>query len=360
VAYHVVAADTQLYLVASTIDLDDATRERAQAVKLESEIGTLHVWSYPNDPHLPALAQVCDPAQLQRLLTEHYGAPVALGALTMVVYRPLRRAVVRVELVVNGASHTVFIKVVRPAKSGDVLARHALMGDALAPQCTELGGGALLLESAPGRSLALALVDTATTGDHRNLPSPSELVRVLHKLPEAATRLPLRASIPSRVRRYAQAAVDNGLDATRVQAVVDDVEAVLATSDPGMVVTTHGDFNVANIYVVGEPGKVRVGALIDFDTLGPGHRVDDMACLVAHLAVLPTLNPDNFARVPTYVESVIAQFSLETDPSGLLARTAAVVLSLAAGRAEPMRADQWLVVAESFSLRATMPMRGVS
>ena len=125
VAYNVVAADTQLYLVASTIDLDDATRERAQAVRLESEIGTLHLWSYPNDPHLPALAQVCDPAQLQKLLTEHYSAPVTLGELTMLVYRPLRRAVVRVELLVDGAARTVFIKVVRPAKSGDVHARHA-------------------------------------------------------------------------------------------------------------------------------------------------------------------------------------------------------------------------------------------
>jgi len=360
VAYNVVAADTQLYLVASTIDLDVATREQAKAVRLESEIGTLHVWSYPNDPHLPALAQVCDPNQLQRLLTEHYSAPVTLGALTMLVYRPLRRAVVRVELVVNGAARTVFIKVVRPAKSGDVLARHALMGDALTPQCAELGDGALLLESAPGRSLAQALVDPTSHGDHQGLPSPGELLRVLHELPEAASELPLRASIPSRVRQYAQAAVDNGLDATRVQAVVDGVEAVLATSEPGAVVTTHGDFNVANIFVVGEPGQVRVGALIDLDTLGPGYRVDDMASLVAHLAVLPTFNPDSYARVSTYLESVIAKFSLTSDPQGLLARTAAVVLSLAAGCAEPERTGQWLVMAESFSRRAKTPMRGIS
>jgi hypothetical protein len=278
----------------------------------------------------------------------------------MLVYRPLRRAVVRVELVINGAARTVFIKVVRPVKSGDVRARHALMGDALAPHCAEIGDGALLLESAPGRSLAHALVDSAPTDDHESLPSPSELVRVLHELPEAATTLPLRASIPSRLRKYAQSAVDNGLDAPRVQTLVDGVEAALATSDPGVVVTTHGDFNVANIFVVGEPGHVRVGALIDLDTLGPGYRVDDMACLVAHLGVLPALNPDSHARVSTYLERVIAQFSMESDPSGLLARAAAVVLSLAAGCAEPERAGQWLVVAESFSRRATPPMRGVS
>ncbi len=360
VAYSVVAADTQMYLVASTIDLDDATREQAQAVKLESEIGTLHVWSYPHDPHLPALARVSDPVQLQRLLGEHYGEPVTLGELTMLVYRPLRRAVVRVELEVNGTVHTVFIKVVRPSKAGDVSARHALLGDALTPQCAELGQGALLMESAPGRSLVSALVDTAATGEFQSVPSPSELERVLNELPAAGVTLPLRPSIPSRVRQYAQAAVDNGLDSPRVQAVADGVETVLATSDPGMVVTTHGDFNVANIFVVGEPGETRVAALIDLDTLGPGYRVDDMACLVAHLAVLPTLNPDHYRHVPAYMERVIAQFSEASDPAGLLARAAAVVMSLAAGCAETERAGQWLAVAESFSHQATMSMRGVS
>ncbi len=360
VSYSVVAADTQMYLVASTVDLDDATRERAQAVKLESEIGAVYVWSYPNDPYLPSLTQVCEPAQLQRLMAAHYDVPVTLGEVTMLVYRPLRRAVLRAEIAVDGALRTVFVKAVRPAKAGDVLARHAMLGKSLAPECSELGDGALLIESAPGRSLALALVDTAATGGYQSVPSPSELERVLHDLPAAAMTLPPRASIPSRLRQYAQAAVNNGLDPTRVQAVADDVETVLATSDPGKVVTTHGDFNVANIHVVGEPGQVRVGAVIDLDTLGPGYQVDDMACLVAHLAVLPTLNPDDYARVPTYLERVIAQFSLASDPAGLLARASAVVLSLAAGCAEPERAGRWLVVAESFAHRAKILMRGVS
>lgn len=39
-------------------------------------------------------------------------------------------------------------------------------------------------------------------------------------------------------------------------------------------------------------------ALIDVDTLGPGRRADDLACLLAHLLTLPTLDADGYAEVP--------------------------------------------------------------
>src|SRR5699024_10283018 len=44
----------------------------------------------------------------------------------------------------------------------------------------------------------------------------------------------------------------------------------------------HGDFYEAQVFV--EDGRV-VG-LLDIDTVGPGRRADDLACLLAHLSVL--------------------------------------------------------------------------
>ena len=52
--------------------------------------------------------------------------------------------------------------------------------------------------------------------------------------------------------------------------------------DLGPVVATHGDFHEGQLTVTRVGEGWRPSGLLDVDTVGPGHRVDDLACLVAH------------------------------------------------------------------------------
>ncbi len=96
----------------------------------------------------------------------------------------------------------------------------------------------------------------------------------------------------------------------------------------------------------GETARPRVAALLDVDTLGPGHRVDDLACLVGHLAVLPALAPAVYGGVGGLVERCLAVFGTAVDPVGLRARAAGVVLSLVPGAGSRELAEAWLAVAD--------------
>ena len=78
------------------------------------------------------------------------------------------------------------------------------------------------------------------------------------------------------------------------------VNYLMANSDPGPVITTHGDFYEANILMDSENNSV--SALIDVDSLGPGYRVDDLGCLLGHISVLPYLAPQAYPHVPAELE----------------------------------------------------------
>ncbi|MGO2741690.1 MAG: serine kinase, partial [Cellulosimicrobium funkei] len=96
----------------------------------------------------------------------------------------------------------------------------------------------------------------------------------------------------------------------------------------------------------GATARPRVAALLDVDTLGPGHRVDDLACLVGHLAVLPALAPTVYGGVGGLVERCLAVFGTAVDLVGLRARAAGVVLSLVPGAGSRELAEAWLAVAD--------------
>jgi hypothetical protein len=87
-----------------------------------------------------------------------------------------------------------------------------------------------------------------------------------------------------------------------------------------------------------------VTGLLDVETAGPGHRVDDLACLAGHLAVLPAGSARTAAR------RMLAGFDDAVDPAALRVRAAGVALSLVAGARRsggpPDRARQRLAVAE--------------
>mgnify|MGYP003404509635 FL=1 len=101
---------------------------------------------------------------------------------------------------------------------------------------------------------------------------------------------------------------------------------------------THGDFYEAQLLV----GAGQVTGLLDLDSCGPGRRADDLACLLAHLAVLAEMKPRHRARLHVIGAGWLADFETAVDPVELRFRVAGVLMSLATG---PHRVQerQWQV-----------------
>lgn len=358
VGYDAIVSGSPQYLVASTVELTDAERARARAVRLDSSIGSLHVWAHPADPRLPGLAAACTPEAVAQRLSGIAGAAVEVSTLDLVVHRPLRRAVVRVQARVDGATQTWFLKVLRPDKAPEIAERHALLGGTLAPQTVDLGDGVLAIARARGTSLANSLA--ATPADRqRDLIDPARYIEALRSLPPEATSFEHRKTPTEKVRTYARSAINRGLDGDQVEALADAVERLSARAT-GPLVATHGDFNVANIFLGGVAGDLRVEHLIDVDTLGPGRLIDDIAGLVAHLSVLPSLDPARYAGVAAHVEAVLVEADTHMDPVGLRARAGASLMSLAAGCPDDARAVVWFDLAKEMVARAETMMRELS
>ncbi len=338
------------YLLATTASLPpDAVGPGV--VRLDDGERVLHVWRHPADPLLPGLAAAGDPAELSRRLRAA-GRDATVESVEMVAYRPLRRAVLRA----RPSRGVVYVKVVRPDRVRALVRRHVLLAgrreadgagtDAVrAPGClTWAADGVVVLEEARGRSLAQVLAAAPPHGRAEAV-DPHALLRALDALPATATALGRRPAWAERVERYARAAREvHGLDPARTARVARAVADAVATRDPGPVVATHGDFHAANVLL--DPAGARVETLLDVDTLGPGHRVDDLACVVAHLAVLPTLSPADYAGVEGLVVRCLAVFAEAVDPVTLRSRAAGVVLSLASGAGSRELAAAWLAVAE--------------
>ncbi|MFF2269907.1 aminoglycoside phosphotransferase family protein [Cellulosimicrobium cellulans] len=351
-----VSADAAEYLLATTAPLSpDAVGPGV--VRLADGPRVVHVWRHPADPMLPGLAGACDAGELTRRLAagEALADGEAVESVTMVAYRPLRRAVLRART----SSRTVYVKVVRPGRARALVRRHDLFRSTTvsAPRCLAWDDdGVVVLEEARGPSLAQHLAALGPD-DQPDAIDPHELLRALDALPARATTLRRRPAWAERVEHYAASTLAvHGLAADRVDRIACAVRTAVATRDPGPVVATHGDFYEANVLLdvpaapgdPASPGRfgARVGVLLDVDTLGPGHRVDDLACLVAHLAVLPSLAPAAYGGVGALVDRCLSVFDERVDPAALRARAAGVVLSLATGAASRDLADAWLRVAE--------------
>jgi Phosphotransferase enzyme family len=279
----------------------------------------VQVWRFPADPALPALATVLAPHTVADLLRNAGVDPV--GARVRVVgYRPCRRAVVEIT-----TPHTrVFVKVLRPGMASDVHRRLVLTRAAGLPTPRSLGwsdNGLVVLEPLPGVGLREAVRRHGTGAC-----SPDELVRLLDELPGELIDLPRRTPWSESAGHYAGvvgAAVPDS--AERAIAAADAIAAGLdGAPDDGAV---HGDFYEAQL--LAECG--RITGLLDIDTAGPGQRVDDLACLVAHLSVLVVMAPAASAGVRAALAEWTRRFDQSVDPRQLRVRAAGVTLSLATG-----------------------------
>lgn len=288
---------------------------------------SVHMWRHPHDPELPALPIACDHAAVSQIL----GYPVKVS---MVGYRPTRRCVLKAA---SDESTTAFLKVVRPKALPDLVRRHRVLAEAgiPVPHVSHVDErGLVALTVAPGvpmaNYLAKGLLNPVATID--------AAFAVLNALPAEVMSLPRHPSWSERVEYYGHAAATALPEAAnRANAVAGHVVHLMRNSDPGPLVPTHGDFYEANVFLSSD---ATVSALLDVDAVGPGYRVDDIACMLGHVSVLPHLAPNVYPHVPAIVETWWARVVPFVDPQALAARAAAVTLSLVAG-AKKTRGDAW-------------------
>jgi len=310
----------QEYLCVTTAPLGAHAAARPGVVAIGDRTRSLHVWRHPADPELPGLAVACQ------------GVDVDLD---LVAYRPLRRAVVRVRPRPGAACgpEVTYRKVVRPRRVRALQARHELLRSAGLPVPASLGwtsDGVVTLAALEGPSLARAL-----TADGACALDPRAFLDLLDALPGDVLDLPPRPAWADHARLYASGAVAAlPGEGPALGALGAQISQLLARTDPGPVVATHGDLYEANLLVTG----AEITGLLDLDSVGPGHRVDDLACLLGHALVLPCLAPATYPLVPATVRRWLAVFDTVVDPASLRARVAGVVLSLVAGAVGPPNA----------------------
>jgi len=281
------------------------------------------VWRFPSDPGLPALAAACDRQVVGDLLTSLGVAGIAPDAsdvrLRVRSYRPRRRAVVEV----RAGAAALFLKVVRPRTVADLHHRHDMLHEAGVPVPRSLGWtdeGLVVLEALPG-----------TPARHRwqhggLLPTGQHLTALLDRLPPDTMRLARRRAWAERADHYARV-IGSAVPAERdrVTHLASAVHSGLSGAQPDA--PTHGDFYEGQLLLEGE----RVTGLLDVDTVGPGRRADDLACLLAHTHVLALTAGTRARPLMGALETWRRWFERVVDPSELRLRTAGVLLSLATG-----------------------------
>ena len=311
----------------STSDEVLGASSRAMPVPLPHgvvRIGEVGLWRFPNDPDLPGLAVASDPGRMRRVCAG-IGWLVDDVVTRVVAYRPRRRAVVRVDT----SRGVLYVKAVRPDRARGLHRRHRLALAAGCPVPAPLGwseDGLVVLAGLPGRTLRRHIVRPGADDPLRE-PGPlvASIVATLHSLPAELATGPRRRTWGQKARHYAEviasADPDVGGRALRVAA------AVHHSSPQSPDAAVHGDFYESQLLVA--DGVVT--GLLDIDTAGRGERLDDAACLLAHLSVLAEIHPGRAPAVQAVGAALLERFTDTMDGADLARRTAAVVLSLATG-----------------------------
>lgn len=280
----------------------------------------VHVWRFPADPGLPGLAALFEQESLTELLRAVGVKDPERARIHTLSYRPHRRAVV----LVTTPTAQLYVKALRPSIAHDVHRRLVAARNAGLPTPRSLGwadDGLIVLEPLPGESLR-----EAVRRDGAGACSPADLLALLDRLPDELAEMPRRPAWSESARHYADVVA---LAAPRLRDRADvlagRIEAGL--DDAGDDVPVHGDFYEAQLLC----DSGRVTGLLDIDTMGPGRRVDDLACLLGHLSVLVAMAPSAGSGIRDALRSWTDHFDQAVDPAQLRVRAAGVVLSLATG-----------------------------
>ena len=286
------------------------------------------VWLYPDDPDLPGLRRAALPDALAALVNEHrvldHPANGEDIALEMISYRPRRRAVLKAVIRTSSGPRTFFVKVLRESVYGPTLQRHELLRRARFPAAVVAAATAdfiLVFHEVPGRPLVQAIFDEA-------MPCSAEsLIILLDSLPSAVVSLPRRPPWTGAVATYAEmiAAALPALD-LQLRWLVAQVSGGLAALPPGRE-PTHGDFHEGQLFV----SNGMITGVLDIDTIGPGRRADDLACMIAHLSTMQRMTAEQAAGLTRLINLWLQVFDTRVDPAELRLRAAGVIVSLATG-----------------------------
>jgi hypothetical protein len=286
------------------------------------------VWLYPNDPDLPGLQRATVPHALAALLNEHRVLDHSVTAdhigLKMISYRPRRRAVLKAVIKSGSGPRTFFVKVLRESAYAPTLQRHELLRRARFPAALVAAATAdfiLVLHELPGRPLTQAIFDEA-------MPCTAEsMIMLLDSLPTGVVELPRRPPWTGAIAMYAEmiAAALPVLD-PQLRWLVAEVSGGMAGAQQGLE-PTHGDFHEGQLFVA----NGLITGLLDIDTMGPGRRVDDLACMTAHLSTIQRMTVEQAVGLQRLIKLWLQVFDTRVDPAELRLLAAGVIVSLATG-----------------------------
>lgn len=316
------------HISATTASVPETTTPVVRLAGSGDDVPALTLWQHPHDPLLPGLAWACNS---EAVAAELFQRPAADVQLATVSYRPLRRAVITASC----GEEEVFLKVVRAGHAGPMYRRHRMLAEAGIPVPEPYGPpvhDVVALRKVTGTPLANELMANGAAAL-----DPAALIQTLRRLPAEAMTLSQRPAWATKACDYAQAAAAAlPAERDRIMGAAAQIIGLLPDTEPGPVVASHGDFYEANLLVDG--GEIT--GLLDVDAVGPGLLVDDLACFIGHLAVLPAVDA-RYVHVPAAMTRFLAAFDAEVDPAGLRIRAAGVALSLVAGAKRTGRTD-WL------------------
>ena len=291
------------------------------------------LFRYPDDPALPGLPIATSP----RAVAERLGLGTPGQPLAVRTYRPGRRAVVHAREPAappgQGWAREQYLKVVPPAEAADVRDGLAeLRGHLPVPvvAATWPDLGIVALEALPGRTIREVLL-AGSPRDVADLPDGRAVLDLLERFPTPGPAAPRRRGPISRASGHAEllAAV---LPAERAR--LNALVRRLGEPSGGRARTAvHGDLHEAQLLVDGP----LLSGILDLDDTGRGHRVDDLATMLGHLATLATAVPRRRARIERYLATLRPAFAEASDAGELRRATAAVILGLATG---PFRVQQ--------------------
>jgi hypothetical protein len=242
----------------------------------------------------------------------------------MISYRPRRRAVLKAVIKSRSGPRTFFVKVLRESAYAPTLQRHELLRRARFPAALVAAATAdsiLVLHELPGRPLTQAIFDEA-------MPCTAEsMIMLLDSLPAAVVELPRRPPWTGAIARYAEmiAAALPVLD-PQLRWLVAQVSGSLAGAQQGLE-PTHGDFHEGQLFVA----NGLITGLLDIDTMGPGRRIDDLACMTAHLSTIQRMTAEQAVGLQRLIKLWLQVFDSRVDPAELRLLAAGVIVSLATG-----------------------------
>lgn len=272
------------------VETESAEEPRDNVLVLEDprKGSRIAVWVYPYDPSLPALASTVF-SESASLVLARLGIEVTAPQLSVLAYRPGKRAVVRVD----GGTERVYLKVVRPGRAAAIVDRHSALLAAGIEVPRVIGwskDGLIALTELVGveaQKIPLAL-DEGFLGRVRELSA---------QLATARIDAPARESLADRLSWYQDRLIDRMPEQKRrFRTLTDDIRQLLSEGRANEVslVTIHGDLHAGQIFVHTPPDAQSqvISGLLDIDTAGLGDPADDAAAFYAHLLVLAQHNDD--------------------------------------------------------------------